>query len=934
MYWRRVGVRRTFAGCKEQRGPATGAGRVAGTSCMKNRLLRLLPGWLLLAVALLPAAARAQLLTGTLTSGSGHCLVLTPDGHLQAWGNNAAGQLGDGTATQRTRPVAVTTGSNWASVAASWQHSLALAADGSLWAWGNNTNGQLGDGTLASHTTPTLVPGTQRWRLAATGFNHSAAIGTNGTLWTWGGNDFGQLGDGSTTDRRTPAQLGTDNTWVAVSCGGFCTLALKADGTLWAWGYNNDGQLGDGSTTDRWLPTRIGTATSWLAIDAGFTGSMGIQADGTLWSWGRNREGQVGDGTTTQRNSPVRVGADRAWRQARSGGAQSAAIAADGTLWVWGSNDLGQLGQGYADLGLHATPVQVGSARSWTSVCAANHLLALQANGTVWAWGYNAYGQVGNGSTGTVVSPTRVSGVAGLPTRSLSAGYDHAAAITPGGRLVAWGRNDYGQLGDGSTTQRLRPATATPADNWAQVSCGAGYTLGLKADGTLWAWGYNGSGQLGDAMLGASSTPRQVGADRLWRQVDCGHDHTLAIAADGTLWGWGANASGQVGNDSRTNATTPVQLRPSLRWRSVAAGYIFSLAIAADGSLGAWGNNGYGQLGDGSTTDRLSSVRVGSGNAWTQVSAGVSHAAGVQANGTAWAWGRNDAGQLGNATLSTPQLTPIQVSTGTNWQEVAAGNKFTVGRWAGGALYAWGLNTDGQLGDGTTTARSAFTREASAGTAWLTIAAGDAFALARTPEGGSFYSTGSNGNGQLGDGTTAGSLRYTRTGSSTGQPLPVRLVSFGARRQSPAFVALRWVTASETDNAGFGVESSPDGHAWTRRAWVPGTGRAHSYATTVAESADAYYRLAQTDLNGTVAYSPVRFVPGSGAATLGLYPNPAPGAAELHGAAAGATISVLDATGRLALAATADALGQARLVLPPGLYLVRVGSTTLRLAVQ
>ncbi|MBF9223172.1 T9SS type A sorting domain-containing protein [Hymenobacter ruricola] len=374
-----------------------------------------------------------------------------------------------------------------------------------------------------------------------------------------------------------------------------------------------------------------------------------------------------------------------------------------------------------------------------------------------------------------------------------------------------------------------------------------------------------------------------------------------------------------------------------------AGGRSHSLAIHADGSLWATGDNTYGQLGTGTTTSSTAWVQVGTATDWVQVAAGTSFSLGLRADGTAWAWGFNGYGQLGDNS-TTDRLVPTAVSGGGTYAQLAAGYIFSVGLRTDGTVYAWGLNTNGQLGDGTTTDRAVPTREATNGTTWTALAPGlaSSFTAVRTVSGYNFASTGYNSSGQLGDGTTDDANRFDRVSPLNSlQPLPVELVAFAAVRTGPAAVALAWHTASEQHNAGFTVEKSADGVAFAALGFVAGAGSsatAHAYAYPDANArAAAYYRLAQRDLDGTVAYSPVQFVPaadGEGAAglVLVLVPNPAHGGVvQVPGLAAGTPLAVYDGLGRLVrpAAATLDVAG-----LPAGVYVVRAGTRAAHLVVE
>lgn len=337
-------------------------------------------------------------------------------------------------------------------------------------------------------------------KLAAGGL-HSMTVKEDGTLWAWGWNSAGQLGDGTNTDRLIPVQIMSGVKSVAASIYGH-TLAIKEDGTLWAWGNNLDGQLGDGTTTGRLSPVKV--LNDVKSVEAGDRYTIAIKEDGTLWAWGKNNYGQLGDGTTTDRLTPVKVMSGV--KSVAAGGnlhpcAHTMAIKEDGSLWAWGANGDGQLGDGTTIMRL--TPVQVMNGVK--SVAAKmDHTFAVREDGTLWAWGWCFYGELGDGTSRGVVTPVQV--MSGI--KSVTAGQLHTLAIKEDGTLWAWGDNEYGQLGDGTTSIRLSPIQVMSSVK--SVAAGGYHTLAIKEDGTLWAWGYNSKGQLGDGSTTNRATFVQI----------------------------------------------------------------------------------------------------------------------------------------------------------------------------------------------------------------------------------------------------------------------------------------------------------------------------------------------------------------------------------------------------------------------------------------
>jgi alpha-tubulin suppressor-like RCC1 family protein len=360
--------------------------------------------------------------------------------------------------------------------------------------------------------------------------------------------------------------------------------------------------------------TSLGTAFIVAPIPAPTTTAAGqyhsvsIRPDGTLWAWGSNSSGQLGDGTTgTDRISPVQIGSAADWQSVAAGSLHTLAVRADGTLWAWGVNNYGQLGDGTTTD--QAMPVQIGTATNWRSVAAGSlHSVAVRTDGTLWTWGRNGNGQLGDGTTTDHLSPAQV----GTATTwlTVAGGEFHTAAVSTNGTLWTWGSNGNGQLGNGTTIQRNSPSQVGSVATWTSVTAGQFHTLALRADNTLWAWGYNNAGQLGDGSSAQRINPVQVGATVDWLTVAAGQSHTVAVSTAGTLWTWGLNTYGQLGSGNTTARAIPGQVGTATSWLRAVAGYTHSLSDQGCRTLWTWGRNGNGQLGDGTTTQRTSPVRV------------------------------------------------------------------------------------------------------------------------------------------------------------------------------------------------------------------------------------------------------------------------------------------------------------------------------------
>jgi len=345
----------------------------------------------------------------SVSAGDQYSLAIKSDRTLWGWGYNHYGQLGIGNTSDQRTPTSVNGATDWAMVSAGLHHTSAIKTDGTLWAWGDNGSGQLGDGTLASQLSPEKIGNASTWAFVSASDSHTVALRTDGTLWAWGNNDYGQLGIESRTSQTEPKQVGTGTDWAYASAGSSWTVALKTDGSLWAWG----GGIGALPTSDPTTPERIGTAVNWNLLSAsGSNHALAITTDNStdrfLYAWGSNPYGELGDNTTTDQTSPETIGSLSTWALVSAGGSHSLALMNNGTLWAWGSNSYGQLGDNSTTKRLSPVPIQA-TITDWALVSAGgSHSLALMNNGTLWAWGSNAYGQLGSSNSSLTQSNTPI----------------------------------------------------------------------------------------------------------------------------------------------------------------------------------------------------------------------------------------------------------------------------------------------------------------------------------------------------------------------------------------------------------------------------------------------------------------------------------------------------------------------------------------------
>lgn len=339
-------------------------------------------------------------LTQRIAAGGWHSVVVCSDSTVKAFGENATGQLGNGLNTDSNIPVSVTGLTGVLAVSAGGDqleaHSMALKSDGTVWAWGSNLYGGLGNGSLTNTTAPVQSIGLSNVKSISAGGWHSSALKADGTVWTWGWNTDGQLGDGTIVDKTTPIQVPNLNNVIAISAGTYHTLALKSDSTVWAWGDNVNGQIGNGTTVDQTTPVQVQGLTNVVKICAGRFFSLAIKSDGTVWTWGQNLYGQLGDGTVNDSSIPVQVSSlANATSVAAIGAFHCIVMKSDSSIWSWGRNTYGNLGDN--TVANSSVPIQmVGITAAKGIACGTNFSLLYKADGSFWGCGRNASGQLGD----------------------------------------------------------------------------------------------------------------------------------------------------------------------------------------------------------------------------------------------------------------------------------------------------------------------------------------------------------------------------------------------------------------------------------------------------------------------------------------------------------------------------------------------------------
>ena len=659
----------------------------------------------------------------------------------------------------------------------------------------------------AAETYPTTI---------AAGYDHSCMIVT-GQAYCWGDNTYGELGDDSTVSSTAPVPVDTSGvlsgvTLTQITAGNGYTCALASTGRAYCWGYNADGELGNGSTANSRVPVPVTTSgvlagATLTQISAGEYAACGVSSAGAAYCWGQGTSGQLGNGGTSSSSQPVSVStggvlAGTTLIQVSAGGLAACALSSAGAAYCWGLGSSGQLGDGGTSSSSQPVTVSARGVRFGEISVGYHNTCALSMAGAAYCWGYGSDGELGDGGTGSSGVPVAVStaGVlSGLILTQISTGYEHSCVLSTAGAAYCWGGNNDGQLGSGSTAGRGVPVAVHSAGvmsgrTLTQITAGQYQTCAVDSPGSQYCWGLNSSGQAGNRAMSVNfQVPAPVTPAAA--VIASGYRHSCLLR-DGKAYCWGDDSDGELGNNTTrsTPQTTPVPVYTGgvlsgVTLSEIAAGSDVTCALSTAGAAYCWGAGSNGQLGNRGTaaSDRPVAVtRSGAlaGVTLTQISVGADAVCALSTAGAAYCWGANDDGQLGNGS-STASDVPAAVTTartplaGATLTQISAGSGYACALGSTGAAYCWGLDSNGQLGNGTTSSSDvpqavSTARTPLAGATLTQLSAGRGYpgrpaSTCAVSSAGAAYCWGAGRSGQLGNGT-----------NTSTQDMPVAVTASGA----------------------------------------------------------------------------------------------------------------------------------------------------------
>jgi alpha-tubulin suppressor-like RCC1 family protein len=730
-----------------------------------------------------PVAVSGSLVFAQISAGEYSVCGLTTGNVGYCWGQNNSGQLGNGSTTSTSRPVEEGP-VNEVSIGGLFSCAISTAAGGT-YCTGQGTSGQLGNGTAANSLTSVEVTGSSSYSQIDAGFNHTCALSSAGAAYCWGDNTYGEDGNNTvTTPEKTPVTVYTSGvlsglTLTQISSGGEHTCALSSAGAAYCWGDDTYGELGNSTTSSvaGTYDAPVAVATSGALsgktltqVSAGQGFTCALDSTGIPYCWGNNSSGQLGNGTTTSNDVPVAIVPG-----APTGVTAFPAAASAVVYWVAPAS----FGIAGSTSGYTATASPGGASCTTTSLtCTITGL----TNGTTYTVTVVTNTTAGNSSASTAATVTP------WPPEAIAAGGRESSCTIYSGKAYCWGDDSDGELGNGVTTAtaQLTPVAVYTGGVLAgvtltQITMGYWHVCALASTGAVYCWGYDVDGELGNGTTSStpSNVPVLVSGGLTFTQISAGQYSTCGVTSAGAVYCWGLGSSGQLGvSGSTASSSTPVAVTATgtaLAGRTivqVAAGYYHTCALDSTGLVYCWGIDKYGQLGNNTTSTTAQPAATAvyttgtpmAGRIIVQLAAGGQHTCALDSTGLVYCWGYGTNGQLGDNGTPTSQSVPASVYTtgtpmaGVTIASISATEFHTCALGSTGLAFCWGYNADGRLGTNNTTTTSVpaavYTGGVLSGRTLTQVGAGDQDSCALDSTG-TAYCWGNDGNGQLGNDSTA-----------------------------------------------------------------------------------------------------------------------------------------------------------------------------------
>lgn len=650
------------------------------------------------------------------------------NGDLYAWGRNQAGQVGDGTLTGVTSEKKILTGGRkFKEIGQGQFTSFGIDQNNKLWAWGSNSAGELGDGTTTVKSSPVAVIGSQANSVSiACGIysstehnaNGSAFLTTDGFVYTMGDGIAGILGDNTVTAKSSPVSVvgGRTYNYLASGTGNFFAIE-QGTNILYGWGRGSNGAIGDNTITNKSSPVSVFSSKSFIKVVSGGAFAVAQATTGELYAWGLGTNGQIGDNTAVSKSTPTSVfnTGGRSWVGLAAGQFASLAIRNDGAMYAWGDQTT------TASVGLHGDgrtgtvqanvpfmsrgPNTKSITQIYGSIDAGNGAFAVLLNGdTISVWGNGTSSQQGNGDATSKQVPFYTSGPNVV---DYAVGANQAFIKDSNNTVWCCGLGTSGGLGDGTVTTKNVFTTTLNNTNFAaktvaKVYAGVSTNYARMTDGTMFAWGLGTSGQIGDNTILGKTTPVAVSGGLTFSSFATGYDTAYGIQdSTNALYAWGLGTSGRLGDNTITTKSVPTLTSGARSYSMVAGGSAFFVALEhGTGNAYASGLNTSAQLGDGTLTTKSVPTSVVGGHSFISVACGNSHTLALKANGEVWAWGENTGGKIGDGSVidkTSPVL--VAIPQGKTIVSITATGLASMALASDNTLFTWGVGTNGSLGN-------------------------------------------------------------------------------------------------------------------------------------------------------------------------------------------------------------------------------------------